>query len=108
MLEVASKYASKNILFCVIDSGVDARHPDLAGARLAGCIKGTRGCPHRWDADLSPVGGELYGHGTHVTGTIAAARNGRGVVGAAAGGAAQVTPSATQSANQLLRRIPCF
>ena len=39
MIEVATKYAAKNILYCVIDSGVDAAHPDFVGAKLQGCRK---------------------------------------------------------------------
>jgi len=55
---------------CVIDSGVYTAHEDLQGANIVG------GEPAGWDSDGC-------GHGTHVTGTIAAVNNDVGVVGAA-------------------------
>jgi subtilisin family serine protease len=65
----------------VIDSGVQPDHPDLAGRLLPG-----------WDfvdADATPDDGD--GHGTHVTGIVAAnADNGRGVSSVAPG--ARVLP----------------
>jgi subtilisin family serine protease len=57
----------------VVDTGVDAGHPDLAGRLVAG---------HDFvDDDDDPQDG--HGHGTHVAGTIAATENGTGVVGVA-------------------------
>jgi hypothetical protein len=67
------------VLFCIIDSGLDASHPDLSHATTGGCAEGSGPC-RAWDQDLR-------GHGTHVAGTIAAARNGQGVVGVVAEGA---------------------
>lgn len=63
------------IKVCVIDSGLDSRHPDFAN------IDGA------WDSvaggwDELPLGM----HGTHTAGTIAAQRNGMGVVGVASRG----------------------
>ena len=57
----------------VVDTGVDTGHPDLSDNLLPG-----------WDFvddDNDPADGN--GHGTHVTGTIAAAANGVGTVGVA-------------------------
>src|SRR5215212_2480092 len=63
-----------------IDTGIDARHPDLAqnvsDADSANCVSG------------APVAGAAAaaddnGHGTHTAGTIAAASNGIGIVGVA-------------------------
>jgi subtilisin family serine protease len=65
----------------VVDSGVDLTHPDLAGRLLAG---------HDFvDDDSTPQ--DLNGHGTHVTGIVAAdSGNGIGVSSVAPG--AQVLP----------------
>ncbi|HEV7460902.1 MAG TPA: S8 family serine peptidase, partial [Solirubrobacteraceae bacterium] len=60
----------------VIDSGVQADHPDLAGRLLSGY--------DFVDNDGTPQDGN--GHGTHVTGIVAAdANNGIGVEGVAPG-----------------------
>ncbi|WP_290505543.1 S8 family peptidase [Algoriphagus sp.] len=62
----------------VIDSGIDASHPDLNVDVSLGFNAFTKGK----DADLSQDGS---GHGTHVAGTIAAVDNSIGVIGVAAG-----------------------
>ena len=63
------------VTVAVVDSGVDAGHPDLAGQVLPGTdlVTGTSG-----------VSSDPNGHGTHVAGTIAALTgNGVGVAGLA-------------------------
>jgi subtilisin family serine protease len=57
----------------VLDTGIDATHPDLAGAVAGGtsCVKGAK------------TANDDRGHGTHAAGTIAARDNGIGVVGVA-------------------------
>jgi subtilisin family serine protease len=62
---------------------VDDTHPDLAGAFD---VRDSVSCLSGW-ADRSPGAWRptLDGHGTHVAGTISAARNGAGVVGIAPG-----------------------
>ncbi len=66
------------ITVAVIDTGVQADHPDLAG----------RVSSERQDFVTNPEGElgratDLHGHGTHVAGIIAAADNDTGVVGGA-------------------------
>ena len=56
----------------VLDSGIDARHPDLDVAGGTNCVGGTR-----FD--------DRYGHGTHIGGIIGALDNSIGVVGVAPG-----------------------
>ena len=73
---------SRNVLVGVLDSGIEASHPDLApnidAADSASCIGA--GKPDTSPSSWLPT---TSGHGTHVAGTIAAARNGVGIVGVA-------------------------
>jgi len=63
---------SSSIVVAVVDTGVDATHPDLAGQLVAGY--------DFVDNDNDPQ--DDNGHGTHVAGTIAAAtNNGIGIAG---------------------------
>ncbi len=81
---------SPDVLVGVLDSGVDATHPDLASqvdptASLGCSVDGVADtAPSAW----SPSPGASTStreHGTHVAGIIAAADDGRGVVGVAPG-----------------------
>ncbi len=71
---------SRNVLVGVLDSGIDADHPDLVAnldvANSVSCIGAGRPSSTGWEPTTSD-------HGTHVAGTIAAARNGVGIVGVA-------------------------
>jgi len=75
-----STSTGRGITVAVIDTGIDARHPDLA-ANMAGGINFVRRSaskgadPNAWADD--------NGHGTHVAGIIAALNNSIGVVGVA-------------------------
>jgi subtilisin family serine protease len=73
---------SRNILVGVLDSGIEASHPDLAPnldvSKSVGCAND--GVPDTSPAAWAPT---TSTHGTHVAGTIAAARNGIGVAGVA-------------------------
>ena len=67
-----------DVIICVLDSGIYTKHPDLAPNTFTGCTSSTIGTEcssYPYDEPQSP-------HGTHVTGTIAAARsNSGGVLG---------------------------
>jgi subtilisin family serine protease len=74
---------SKDVVVGVLDSGIDMRNPDLASqvdtSLSASCLGGA--------ADPSQAAWQptTSDHGTHVSGTIAAADNGIGVIGIAPG-----------------------
>jgi subtilisin family serine protease len=65
-----------NVNVAVIDSGIDATHPDLN-------VKGGVDCQSGSPVDVTPV--DVLGHGTFVAGVIGARNNGLGVVGTAPG-----------------------
>jgi subtilisin family serine protease len=72
---------SRDVLVAVLDSGIQADHPDLAAnvdaSASASCLSGVPNSSYEaWQPTTSS-------HGTHVAGTIAAARNGVGIVGVA-------------------------
>lgn len=68
--------AHRQVDVAVIDTGVDASHPDLRGRIVPG--------PDFVNGDLDPS--DDHGHGTHVSGVIAAnAGNGKGIAGMAEG-----------------------
>ena len=70
----------RHVVVAVIDTGCDLDHPDLATNILP---RGTED----WDFADGPdkVPDDEAQHGTHVSGTVAALRNGSGVVGVAYG-----------------------
>jgi subtilisin family serine protease len=75
---------SSDVVVGVLDSGIDPDHPDLApNIDVADSVN----CSDAGRPDLSPTGWwpTTSDHGTHVAGTIAAARNGVGIVGVAPG-----------------------
>lgn len=70
---------SNAAMVCVIDSGIDRAHVDLAGAQLTGTdLPRSGGGTNLWYTDTC-------GHGTHVAGTIVAQNNALGVVGTTPG-----------------------
>ncbi|WP_026360262.1 S8 family peptidase [Amycolatopsis nigrescens] len=74
---------SRRVTVGVLDTGVDDTHPDLAGAFDAGkSVSCLSGWADRGAGAWRPT---LDGHGTHLAGTIAAARDGAGVLGIAPG-----------------------
>ena len=79
------------VTVCVVDTGIDKTHPDLQANIVGGknfVAKGLVVDPTKWDDD--------NGHGTHVSGTIAALNNNIGVVG--------VAPKASLLAAKVLNR----
>lgn len=77
----ATTLGSPDVVVGVLDSGIDATHPDLAdnvrSDLSVGCNSGAPDSSYAsWQPTASP-------HGTHVAGTIAAEKNGIGVVGVA-------------------------
>ncbi|MDB4898093.1 MAG: hypothetical protein JWN15_4355, partial [Firmicutes bacterium] len=71
---------SPSVIVGVIDTGIDYTHPDLAQnidfSRSVSCVGGV--------PDQTPAAWrDRHGHGTHTSGTIAAARNGIGITGIA-------------------------
>jgi subtilisin family serine protease len=77
-MDVWEKYNNKgeNVRVCVMDTGVNRDHPDLDESRLFG---------YEGDELVQPWWRDVDGHGTHVSGTIAASDNTQGVVGVAPG-----------------------
>ena len=66
-----SSYTGYGVKVAVMDSGIDYTHPDL---NVSGGINFVDSNSNYYDGD---------GHGTHVAGTIAAQKNGIGVIGVA-------------------------
>ncbi len=67
------KSKGKGVRWGILDTGIDAAHPDFAGRIVA--MRDFSGSAYGID--------DRSGHGTHTAGTVGAADNGRGVVGVA-------------------------
>ena len=80
------------VTIAVIDTGVDASHPDLEGRVVAGAIvrSDRDGKPVLVPATVEQTSDDWYGHGSHVAGIAAADDDGNGVTGIAPD--AQVMP----------------
>jgi lantibiotic leader peptide-processing serine protease len=79
------------VLVGILDSGIDASHPDLAGQLAPGLSRNfvidipLIDGPCEVPSCIDPPTADDSGHGTHVAGTVAAAANGLGVSGVAPG-----------------------
>ncbi len=71
-------YTGEGVRVAILDSGIDATHPDLAPNLNAGLSASF--VPGE-DWDIRP--GVFFNHGSHVAGTVAAADNGIGTIGVA-------------------------
>jgi subtilisin family serine protease len=85
----AVQAGEKGVTVGILDSGLDARNPDLApnfdaakSRNFVTDIPSIDG-PCEFAACIDPVGLDDSGHGTHVSGTVGAALNGIGVSGVA-------------------------
>jgi subtilisin family serine protease len=85
----ATQAGDRRVLVGVIDSGVDGKHPDIApnfdrelSRNFVTDIPDLDG-PCKYPDCVDPPDEDGNGHGTHVAGTIAAARNGLGIAGVA-------------------------
>jgi lantibiotic leader peptide-processing serine protease len=85
----ATQMGDGGVTVGIIDSGIDATHPDLAPNLDLALSRNF--APDKPDIDgpcevpscLDPVGQDDNGHGSHVAGIVAAAANGLGVAGVA-------------------------
>lgn len=67
----------KNVVIAVLDTGCQVDHPELKD-----CIVGGQNFTTDFNGDPNNYS-DINGHGTHVSGTIAAAENNKGVLGVA-------------------------
>jgi lantibiotic leader peptide-processing serine protease len=85
----AEQMGDRGVTVGIIDSGIDASHPDLAPnldltlSRNFAPDKPDIDGPCEVPSCLDPVGEDDNGHGSHVAGIVAAAANGLGVAGVA-------------------------
>lgn len=95
---------SPAVVVADIDTGVDKDHPDLDEnidlSRSASCESGVPDQdPEAWD--------DRHGHGTHTTGTIAAAANGFGITGVAPNVKIAAVKSSTDEGYFFVHMVVC-
>lgn len=114
----AAGLTGQDVTVCVLDTGIDFWHPEFADLAIFDTendwdfvgddgIDGPQEDGDPSDGDCSPAGcTEANGHGTHVTGTIAAQLghpgDGAGVYGIPAGGIVGVSPGVTVAEYRVL------
>lgn len=90
----ARKYSGENVVLAIVDTGMDINHSEFAG-RVVSPYNG-----YSNDTDVEDVDG----HGTHVAGTVGAARDGEGMHGVA--WSAKLMPVSFSDKNGNLRGGP--
>lgn len=77
-------YAGKGVIVAVVDTGLDVDHPEFKN-RISSALKnfGKDKSPNDVSHEVDESDGEIAGHGTHVSGIIGAARDGKGMQGVA-------------------------
>ncbi len=65
-----SAMGGDSTVVAILDTGIDANHPDLSGK-----------VSQEVNFSSSPTADDIYGHGTHIAGIIAASLDGQGSVG---------------------------
>ncbi|CAN5607813.1 hypothetical protein BH24CHL1_BH24CHL1_20010 [soil metagenome] len=80
-LDTGTTSVQTGVDVAILDTGIDAAHPDLNVVGGVNCVSGN---PFRSSCQDGSFG-DGNGHGTHVAGTVAAQDNGAGVVGVAPG-----------------------
>jgi len=81
-----SASTGSGVTVAVVDTGVDASHPDLQGQVLDGARWVWDASVHKvvlQDSTVAQTSDDWYGHGSHVSGIIAADRDGNGISGVA-------------------------
>lgn len=84
--EAHTEATGAGVTVAVIDTGVDATHPDLEGHVVPGATvveNETTGKPELIPASVEDTSDDWYGHGSHVAGIVAADDDGNGVTGIA-------------------------
>ncbi len=75
------------VTVAVIDTGVDVTHPDLENQVVPGALVEQDPVTGKWSlvaaADVNETARDWYGHGSHVSGIIAADDDGNGITGIA-------------------------
>lgn len=78
--DIWEEASGTDIIVAVLDTGVDATHPDLQGQVIEQWIW----TGSEWVKDTNPnINTDTYGHGTHCAGIIAAKKGGGKVIGVA-------------------------
>ncbi|WP_244540815.1 S8 family peptidase, partial [Methylobacterium sp. yr668] len=86
-IDAATAYArgftGLGVLVAVVDSGIDPTHPEFIGRISPASRNFIPGETRLRDTDLPTADDPIGGHGTHVSGTVAASFDGRGMMGVA-------------------------